>query len=95
MHSTEFSDTSEPGFFYSPTSRKSRLAAFLLAFFLGMFGAHRFYVGKIPTAIAQLILTLTVFGMLISGPWVLVDWIVILSGSFKDDMGRRITRWDN
>jgi TM2 domain-containing membrane protein YozV len=77
------------------SSRKSRLVAFLLAFFLGMFGAHRFYAGKTGTAIAQLILSITVVGMLISGPWVCVDWIVILCGGFKDDMGRKITRWDN
>src|SRR5262245_62172123 len=30
------------------------LPAFLLAFFFGVFGAHRFYVGKIGTAIVQL-----------------------------------------
>jgi TM2 domain-containing membrane protein YozV len=76
-------------------SRKSRLVAFLLAFFLGMFGAHRFYAGKTATAIIQLILSFTVVGMLISGPWVFIDWIVILCGEFKDDLGRKITRWDN
>ena len=48
MHSTE---TWHPEHFYAPISRKSRLVAFLLAFFLGMFGAHRFYVGKTGTAI--------------------------------------------
>ncbi len=31
---------------------KKILPAFLLCFFLGMFGAHRFYVGKIGTGIA-------------------------------------------
>lgn len=42
---------------YNPTqSSKSRLVAALLAFFLGEFGAHRFYVGKKSSAIWQLIL---------------------------------------
>jgi|JRYE01.1.fsa_nt_gb hypothetical protein len=50
---------------------------------------------KTGTAIAQLVLSITVVGMLVSGPWVLVDWIAILCGNFKDGMGRRITRWDN
>ena len=37
-------------------SPKSRLATSLLAWFLGEFGAHRFYVGKIGTAAIMLIL---------------------------------------
>jgi TM2 domain-containing membrane protein YozV len=92
MHSSE---TWHPDHLYSPVSRKSRLVTFLLAFFLGMFGAHRFYVGKNGTAIAQLVLSMTAIGMLVSGPWVCVDWIVILCGRFKDGEGRKITRWDN
>jgi TM2 domain-containing membrane protein YozV len=76
-------------------SRKSRPVAFLLVLFFGMFGAHRFYVGKTGSAIAQLILSITVVGMLVSGPWVCIDWIMIICGSFKDDQGRKITRWDN
>jgi predicted Ser/Thr protein kinase len=36
------------------TSEKAILPAFLLAFFFGVFGAHRFYVGKIWTACVQL-----------------------------------------
>jgi TM2 domain-containing membrane protein YozV len=31
----------------SPTESKSRLAAVLLAFFLGWVGAHKFYLGRI------------------------------------------------
>jgi hypothetical protein len=37
-------------------SPKSRLATSLLAIFLGGFGAHRFYVGKVRTAVAMLTL---------------------------------------
>ena len=37
-------------------SSKSRLATSLLAWFLGIFGAHRFYVGKVGTAVVMLIL---------------------------------------
>ncbi len=39
-------------------SPKSRLAATLLAWFLGIFGAHRFYVGKTGTAIVMLLLSI-------------------------------------
>ena len=69
----------------------------LLCFFLGGFGAHRFYVGKIGTAIAQLLLT--IIGVVLSiilvgyflvaavGIWVLVDLIMIIIGSFTDKNG--------
>ncbi len=39
-------------------SKKSVAAAYLLWFFLGFFGAHRFYLGKVGSAIGMLVLTL-------------------------------------
>lgn len=74
-------------------SQKSRLVAFLLVFFVGMFGAHRFYAGKTGSAIAQLILTLTFFGAIISGIWVIVDFFTILLGGFVDGSGKVISMW--
>ena len=78
-------------------SPSSFVAALLLCFFLGGFGAHRFYVGKTGTAIAQLLLT--IIGVVLSiilvgyflvaavGIWVLVDLIMIIIGSFTDKNG--------
>jgi serine/threonine protein kinase len=63
------------------------LPAFLLGFIFGVFGAHRFYVGKIGTAVLQLF----TFGGL--GIWCTIDWILILCKAFKDKKGRRITLW--
>lgn len=74
-------------------SDKSRLATFLLAFFLGPLGIHRFYVGKIGSGIAMLLLTLTIIGMLATGIWSLVDWIMAVSGLFRDADGRLIKAW--
>jgi TM2 domain-containing membrane protein YozV len=48
-------------------SPKSRLATTLLAFFLGGFGAHRFYLGKIGTAVTMLVLTIIGYVLLIVG----------------------------
>ncbi len=68
-------------------SPKSRLAAALLCFFLGVFGAHRFYLKKTGTAILMI---LTLGGL---GIWTLVDLIFIAVGSFRDKEGRRVYHW--
>jgi len=63
-------------------NRKSTGAAYLLWFFLGGFGAHRFYLGQIGTAIAQLLLLLlgwipVFIGWIVLGLWLLVDLFLI------------------
>jgi TM2 domain-containing membrane protein YozV len=75
------------------SSDKLVLPAFLLAFFIGPFGVHRFYVGKTGSGIAMVVLTLTVVGVVVTAIWSVVDWIVILCGGFTDAQGRRLTRW--
>ncbi len=71
----------------TPATDKRILPAALLCLVLGVFGAHRFYVGKIGTAILMLF---TIGGL---GIWMLVDFILIVTGSFKDANGVRITEW--
>jgi TM2 domain-containing membrane protein YozV len=68
-------------------SPKSRLAALLLCWFFGIFGVHRFYVGKIGTGILQIF---TLGGL---GIWTLIDLIMIIVGAFKDKQGRPIVVW--
>lgn len=66
------------------TSHHSRTVLAVICFFLGSLGIHRFMVGKIGTGILML-LTLGVFGI-----WTLIDFIMILVGSFRDKEGRVI-----
>lgn len=68
-------------------SPKSRLVAVLLCFLFGIFGVHRFYVGKIGTGILMLV---TIGGL---GIWALIDLVLIIVGSFKDKEGRLVFRW--
>lgn len=65
-------------------SDKNGLVTLLLAIFVGYFGVHRFYVGKIGTGVLMFI-SLGFFGL-----WTLIDIIRIAVGSFTDDQGRRI-----
>ena len=69
-------------------SPKSRLGTLLFCLLLGVFGAHRFYVGKIGTGV----LTILTFGGGF-GIWPLVDLILIAIGSFRDKDGRRVLTW--
>jgi TM2 domain-containing membrane protein YozV len=109
-------------------SQKSRLATTLLAWFLGYFGAHRFYTGKTGTAVIMLLMGILagvcwfggvfsslgvvgdtsfsgvivgmiafmiVGGLLYSAVWVwsIIDFIIAVTGNFKDSQGKVIKRW--
>ena len=102
-------------------SSKSRLATSLLSWFLGGFGAHRFYVGKAGTAVVMLVMGVLsgvcwlagLFGplavdgdepiwglMLLAGVlyfavsvWKIIDFIMAVTGKFKDSRGKVIQKW--
>ena len=71
------------------TSPKLRLTTFLLAYFLGILGIHRFYVGKIRTGV------LWMFTLGFLGIGSTIDAIYALCGEFKDAEGRSILKWIN
>ena len=61
------------------------LISVLLCLFLGGLGAHRFYTGHTGIGVIQL---LTLGGC---GIWALIDFIILLTGNFKDAQGKPIT----
>jgi hypothetical protein len=69
-------------------SDKSRTVALLLAFFLGVFGGHRFYAGR-PETGALMLITLGGLGL-----WWLYDLILVAAGGFRDGDNRLISRWE-
>lgn len=72
--------------------QKSKLAAFLLSFFVGGFGADWFYlsVGNGGYIAAGVFKLLTLGGI---GIWWLVDWIRILTNAFLDGQGVGLLEW--
>jgi len=84
-------------------SPKSRLATTLLAFLLGQFGAHRFYLGKYGAAITMLVLAVVgyvtrwlIIGYVLLGlVWLcnVIDLVLAVAGMMKDKQGRPIKNW--
>lgn len=84
MNSEQAVVSSQPGPVVSEF-QVSRVA--ILAFYFGVFGVHRFYVGKIGTGLLQLF---TLGGL---GLWALIDQFILAWGAFTDSKGNRVSRW--
>ncbi|QZD96046.1 TM2 domain-containing protein [Qipengyuania gelatinilytica] len=80
------------------SNKKSTGVSYLLWFFLGSFGAHRFYLGRTGTAVAQLLLLLLgwlpfFLGYVVLGIWVLVDAFLI-PGMIREENQKLINQLD-
>lgn len=111
MYWAEFDGLAVEGEVYRPVndrclsgvSAKSRLTATLLVLLLGQFGAHRFYTGKIETALSMLVLAIPSWltpwyplGWLFALPlivWILIDSVLVISGQMQDVRGNLIKKW--
>lgn len=83
----EIGFNSLPNINHAGTTTKSRTTALLLCIFLGFWGVHRFYAGKVGSGILMLF-TLGFFYI-----WTFIDIVMILTGNFKDKNGVPITEW--
>ena len=92
----KFSDPTTQGSEYQESGQKVvkhepssclRLVALILALNLGVLGAHRFYVGKIGSALLY-IFTCGFFGL-----GILIDIVKIVKGTFKDYRGDKLVKW--
>lgn len=69
---------------FVPEGSKSFVVTLLLAYFLGIFGADRFYLGKTRSALLKLF----TFGGF--GYWVIIDLLITLFGGQRDAWGLRL-----
>ncbi|MDN5688219.1 MAG: NINE protein [Brachybacterium sp.] len=77
-----------PGQFGPASAQKDFVVAWLLALFLGVFGADRFYRGFVGLGILKL---LTCGG---AGIWALVDLLIIIFTGGKDSKGRPLANYE-
>ena len=69
-------------------SPRKRIALMLICLILGIFGGHRYYLGKTRSAV---LMTITVGG---AGLWFLYDLIIVLiDRDVKDNEGRPVRKW--
>ncbi|ERJ13183.1 TM2 domain-containing protein [Haloplasma contractile] len=75
---------------------KSKIAAGLLGILIGGLGIHNFYLGYTGKGIAQLLLTVVgwiiIIGPLVAYVWGLVEGIQILTGSIDRDADGRLLK---
>ena len=64
------------------------------AFFFGFLGVHRFYTGYKNIGIAQLVLSVTLFGLPVSIIWSLVDTILICLNKYKNANGKDLEKYN-
>ena len=71
-----------------PYAKQSYTVTLLLSFFLGAFGAHRFYTGYTVLGLVQLF---TIGGC---GIWSLIDFISICFNKFKTEKGLQLREYN-
>ena len=88
-------------------SQKKILPTFLLFWLFGVFGAHRLYVDRTMSGCFQFLTTAAAFIILIVsspepillvipiflGVWMVYDFVMVITGSFKDGKGGIISKW--
>lgn len=103
LYANTYTEEDRLAFENQPTSEKSFLTAWVLALLLGPIGAHRCYLGHLPTAVLKTVLfgggvallglELSIPGLALVGvaaAWMIIDLFLLLSGTMRDKAGHRL-----
>ena len=74
-------------------SSKNTIHAFYIWVFIGVVGAHRFYLGRWKTGLAMLVLTLSVYGSPVSFCWWMYDLYLLLTAKLTDANEMPMRSW--
>lgn len=90
-----------------PVSSRHFLIAWALALFLGPFGAQRYYLGRIPTALLKTAMFCTAVGgfltgaygvamsfITVVGAWTIIDLFLLISGTMGDVDDHRLAGYE-
>ena len=69
-------------------SGRTKIAAALLALFLGVAGAHKFYLGNAKMGIIYILISLTAVGLIVTLILSIYDFIILLTMSDADFTGK-------
>jgi TM2 domain-containing membrane protein YozV len=75
-----------------PHNDRNKYVAAVIALLVGPFGIHRFYLGRTGSAIAMLVLSCTVVGLIVSVPWAFIDmirYLMMADREFAERYARR------
>lgn len=67
---------------------KNMVVAYILWYFLGVFGGHRFYMGRTGSAIVMIVLFITILGIIVNFIWWVID--AFLLHTWVKDYNRNI-----
>lgn len=79
----------------APANDRNKIVAALLAFFFGVFGIHRFYLGRNGSGVLMLVISATLFGLAITVLWSLIDtvrYLVMSDAEFDHRYARTFAR---
>lgn len=69
---------------YRTRSGRNKIAAALIALFLGVAGAHKFYLGNTRMGVIYILISLTAIGLVITAILSIYDFIMLLTMSDDD-----------
>ena len=76
----------------APSNDRNKYVAALLAFFFGVLGIHRFYLGRNGSAVLMIVISATIVGLLVTGVWAFIDtvrYLIMSDAEFDHRYARR------